>query len=62
MKKITIKALFFLFVLVLFSSCSKNIEKCTIKPRITVEMQKENESSAEKLKIDKREAYFTCSF
>ena len=62
MKKNTKKALFLLFVLLLFSSCSEKITDCSMKPKITVEMSKEIESQKEKLKIGKRELYFSCNF
>ena len=64
--------LFSVFVLVLFSSCVKNVKECKFLPKIEIESQKNSESdekkedSKEKLKnmIENRttEAHITCKF
>ena len=43
-KKMLKNTLFCVFVLVLFSSCVKNVEDCKIFPKIELESKKKNES------------------
>ena len=38
------KHIFLLFVLILFSSCVKNVEKCSFLPGVELESQKKDES------------------
>ena len=67
--KITI---FLMFVLLLFSSCARNVENCKFLPKIELESQKKSESSDEKtdskqklknmLENRKTEAHITCNF
>jgi len=59
MKKITI---ILVFVLVLFTSCSKNVENCKIKPKVEVEMKKNNESDEKSVGLEKTEAKLSCNF
>jgi len=59
MIKITI---ILVFVLVLFTSCSKNVENCKIKPKVEVEMTKNSESDKKSVNLESTEAYFSCDF
>jgi len=62
MKKNVKKALFLVFVLVLFTSCSKNIKKCHMKPKVSVDITKKSESSTKSINFDKTSAQLRCSF
>ena len=67
--KITI---FLTFVLLLFSSCAKKLEKCKILPKIEIESEKKSESDEKKVEnkekiknmIENRKtsAHITCKF
>jgi hypothetical protein len=59
MKKITI---ILVFVLVLFTSCSKNVENCKIKPKVDVEMSKNSESDKKSVNLEQTEAKISCNF
>ena len=59
MIKITI---ILVFVLVLFSSCSKNVENCKIKPKIDMEMKKNSESDKKSVNLEQTEAEISCNF
>ena len=59
MIKITI---ILVFVLVLFTSCSKNVENCKIKPKIDMEMKKNNESDKKSVNLEQTEAEISCNF
>ena len=59
MIKITI---ILVFVLVLFSSCSKNVENCKIKPKVDVEMTKNSESDKKSVNLGQTEAKISCDF
>tara|TARA_B100000073_G_scaffold222802_1_gene185568 strand:- start:357 stop:536 length:180 start_codon:yes stop_codon:yes gene_type:complete len=59
MIKITI---ILVFVLVLFSSCSKNVENCKIKPKVDVEMKKNSESDKKSVNLEQTEAKISCDF
>tara|TARA_R100001460_G_scaffold107591_1_gene156567 strand:- start:479 stop:658 length:180 start_codon:yes stop_codon:yes gene_type:complete len=59
MIKITI---ILVFVLVLFSSCSKNVENCKIKPKVDVEMTKNSESDKKSVNLEQTEAEISCNF
>ena len=56
------KALFLVFVLVLFTSCSKNIKKCYVKPKISVNIEKKSESSTKSVYLNKTGAQLRCNF
>ena len=62
MKKNEKKALFLVFVLVLFTSCSKNIKKCHMKPKVSVNIEKKSESSTKSVYFNKTEAQLRCNF
>jgi len=62
MKKIIKISLFLVFVLVLFTTCSKNVENCKIKPKVNVEIVEKSESDTKSLDLEKTEAYFSCDF
>ena len=62
MKKSEKKALFLVFVLVLFTSCSKNIKKCYVKPKISVNVEKKSESSTKSVYLNKTGAQLRCNF
>ena len=59
MIKITI---ILVFVLVLFTSCSKNVENCKIKPKVDVEMKKNSESDKKSVNLEQTEAKISCDF
>tara|TARA_B100000035_G_C20600090_1_gene379252 strand:+ start:84 stop:263 length:180 start_codon:yes stop_codon:yes gene_type:complete len=59
MIKITI---ILVFVLVLFTSCSKNVENCKIKPKVDVEMKKNSESDKKSVNLEQTEAEISCNF
>ena len=59
MIKITI---ILVFVLVLFTSCSKNVENCKIKPKIDMEMKKNSESDKKSVNLEQTEAKISCNF
>jgi len=59
MIKITI---ILVFVLVLFTSCSKNVENCKIKPKVDVEMKKNSESDKKSVNLEQTEAKISCNF
>ena len=59
MIKITI---ILVFVLVLFTSCSKNVENCKIKPKIDMEMKKNSESDKKSVNLEQTEAEISCNF
>ena len=59
MIKITI---ILVFVLVLFTSCSKNVENCRFKPKVDVEMTKKSESDKKSVNLERTEAHFSCDF
>ncbi len=56
------KALFLVFVLVLFTSCSKNIKKCHMKPKVSVNIEKKSESSTKSVYLNKTGAQLRCNF
>ena len=66
------KHIFLLFVLILFSSCVKNVEKCRFSPGIELESQEKDESQEKKenteekirdlLKNGKPKAEISCNF
>jgi len=62
MKKNVKISLILVFVLVLFTSCSKNVENCKIKPKVEVKMTKKDESDKKTLDLESTEAYFSCNF
>jgi uncharacterized lipoprotein YajG len=62
MKKNVKKALFLVCVLVLFTSCSKNIKKCYMKPKVSVNIEKKSESNTKFVDFNKTEAQLRCSF
>ena len=62
MKKSEKKALFLVFVLVLFTSCSKNIKKCHMKPKVSVNIEKKSESSTKSVYLNKTGAQLRCNF
>ena len=62
MSKNVKKALFLVFVLVLFTTCSKNIKKCYMKPKISVNVEKKSESSTKSVYLNKMGAQLRCSF
>ena len=59
MIKITI---ILVFVLVLFTSCSKNVKNCKIKPKIDMEMKKNSESDKKSVNLEQTEAKISCDF
>ena len=59
MIKITI---ILVFVLVLFTSCSKNVENCKIKPKVDVKMKKNSESDKKSVNLEQTEAEISCNF
>ena len=62
MKKNLKNTLILVFVLVLFTSCSKNVENCKIKPKVDVEMTKNSESDKKSVNLEQTEAHFSCDF
>ena len=62
MKKNLKISLILVFVLVLFTSCSKNVENCKIKPKVEVEMTENGESDKKTLGLENTEAHFSCDF
>ena len=66
------KHIFLLFVLILFSSCIKNVEKCRFLPGVELESQEKDESQEKKenteekirdlLKNGKPKAQISCNF
>lgn len=62
MKKNLKISLILVFVLVLFTSCSRNVENCKVKPKVEVEMTKNSESDKKSLGLESTEAYFSCDF
>jgi len=62
MKKSVKISLILVFVLVLFTSCSKNVENCKVKPKVEVEITKKDESDKKTLDLESTEAYFSCNF
>lgn len=49
-KKLLKITIFLMFVLVLFSSCARKVEKCKIFPKIELDSKKNSESDKEKMK------------
>ena len=62
MKKSVKISLILVFVLVLFTSCSRNVENCKIKPKVEVEMMKDSESDKKSVGLEKTEAKLSCNF
>ena len=62
MKKSVKISLILVFVLVLFTSCSRNVENCKIEPKVDVEINKKSESNTKSLNLEGTEANFTCNF
>jgi hypothetical protein len=62
MKKNVKILLFLVCVLVLFTSCSKNIKKCHIKPKVSMDITKKSESSTKSINFDKTSAQLHCNF
>ena len=62
MKKSVKILLILVFVLVLFTSCSKNVENCKIKPKVDVEMSKNSESDKKSVNLEQTEAKISCNF
>ena len=62
MKKNLKISLILVFVLVLFTTCSRNIKNCKVKPKVEVEMTKNSESDKKSLGLESTEAIFSCDF
>jgi len=62
MKKNLKISLILVFVLVLFTTCSRNIKNCKVKPKVEVEMTKNSESDKKSLGLESTEAIFRCDF